>query len=579
MNEMRRPQKPLAAEMISDQRGEPDSALIVWDGLFGFLKRRRRTILATAIAVTVIGIATILLVPWSYKATAIVTLNAYPAIPENPNIHTPIPQTERIQREIQGLQSRDVAGRVIEKLRLEKYEEFDPDKAVAGNIFARAAAWVSGLLPRTGADGMPSRGEVDEVRRSAVVDVFMEKLTVTPVLTSEQIQVTFSSRDPRIAYLAANGVVDTYIESASGLRGQLLQKAADAIQERISSVRDELRDLPVSAGGVNTERQLEAKRTLLQAYIGKLGELLLMKSAIEPRVFVQSRAVYPLQRAGVPLTLGIPVLIIAGVLMGIGVGLVQEGRQKMITSASQVEALLGLRVLAVAGADPNGSERILAGDPKRLARASERIAMELLMARENGRSSLVAFAAPSQSEAKSAICVSVARALARSGHRTLVVDATLSRSSAQARLAAKSTRQGAVSAGGEKGAPAEVELELRRDASGTLDILVTDLDHDSAASEYEKAVDAVQKLAASYEFTLMDIPPVGENPEARYLARHADLAIFVMRRDHDRRDAARAAVAMLRARGVAIIGAVLTRGTFEQGGVLTWAADRLGLRA
>jgi Mrp family chromosome partitioning ATPase len=576
MNEMRRPHKSIAADMVADRRGEPDSALIVWDGTLGFLKRRRRTILATALAVAVLGIAVILLVPWSYKATAIVTLNGYPAIPENPHLNTPIPQTERMQREIQGLQSRDVAARVIEKLQLEKYEEFDPDKAVAGNIFARAGAWITGLLQRGGAEGTPSRSEIAEVRRSALVDVFMEKLTVTPVLTSEQIQVTFSSRDPRVAYLAANGIVDLYIEAASGLRGRLLQKAADAIQDRISSVRDELRDLPVGAGGVNTERQLEAKRTLLQAYIGKLGELLLLKSAIEPRVFVQSRAVYPLQRAGVPLALGIPVLLVAGLLMGVGVGLIQEGRQKTITSATQIEALLGLRVLAVAGTDPKAEGRVLAGDPKRLARASERIAMELLMARDG--SAIVAFAAPSESEAKSAICVGVARALARSGHRTLVVDATLQRSSAQARLAAKSTRQGSVPVGEDGAAPAAA-LELRRDASNTLDILVTDLDHDSATSDYEKAVAAVQKLAPSYEFTLMNIPPVGENPEARYLARHAELAVLVMRRDHDRRDAARAAVSMLRARGVEIVGAVLTRGTFEQGGVFAWAADRLGLRA
>ncbi len=573
MNEIRK--APRATEPGADRRGEPEGTVIVWDGIVGFLKRRTLTIAAMTIAVSLIGLGAIQLMPWSYNASVVIALNAYPAIPENPNIHTQVPQTERMQREIQGLTSRALAARVIEQLGLDRLPEFNPDRVVAGDIFAGIGGWL-GQLRRTGGTGqMPTREELADLRRSAVVDIFMERLTVIPVLTAEQIRITFSSRDPRTAYRVANSIVDTYVASAMRTRGDTLQKAADALQDRIASVKDELRDLPVSAGGANTiERQLEARRTLLQAYIQKLGELLLLKSAIEPRILIQSRAVYPLQRAGVPLTLGIPFFAVAGFLMGIGLGLIQEGRQKTVANAQQLEALMGLRVLGAPDGDHASGSRALTSDPKRVARAAESIAIELLMARESGRSAAVAFAAPSASEAKSTICVEVARALARAGHKTIIIDATVSRSPARARLSAKAAPETPAPAGG---APSPIAgFELRRDPSNALDILSTGLSRDSAAADYEKAGRAFEHLAPSYNFTLIDLPPIGVNAEGRYLARFAEFAVLVIRRDHDLRSAVRAAADQLNANGIRIIGAVLTRGTFERG-VLTWARDRLGL--
>jgi Mrp family chromosome partitioning ATPase/capsular polysaccharide biosynthesis protein len=570
MNEIRRVPKTTASHPRAEPRGEAEGALIVWDGIIGFLKRRKRTIGATMIAVLLVGVTALVLMPWNYKASVIIALNAYPAIPEQPNQHQQIQQTERMQREIQGLQSRALAAQVIQKLKLDQLPEFDPERALAGGIFAR----LGGLIGRSpGPAQIPTGDELADLRRSAVVDLFMQRLTVTPILTAEQIQITFASRDPRTAYRVANAVVDTYISTAMGTRGETLQKAADALQDRIASVKDELRDLPVSAGGA-LERQLEAKRALLQAYIQKLGELLLLKSAIEPRIFIQSRAVYPLQRAGLPLTLGIPFLAVAGFLLGLGVGLVQEGRQKTITNADQLEALMGLRVIGPPDGDTAAANRILNADPKRLARVAESIAMELLMARENARSAAVAFAAPSPSEAKSATCVEVARALARAGHRTLMIDATLRHSPAQARLSSKATREGAVAAS--VGAEPAQTFELRRDASHQLDILATGLDRDSGAADYEKVGNAVQRLTPDYGFVLIDLPPFGANPEARYLARFADFAVLVARRDHDHRGAVRAAVEQLNANGVHVIGAVLTRGTFERS-AFSWVRDRLGL--
>jgi uncharacterized protein involved in exopolysaccharide biosynthesis len=573
MNEIRKVTKPDPAGPRPAPRGEPEGAFIVWDGIAGFLKRRKRTIAATAIAVFVLGLAALLLVPWSYKASAVIALNAYPAIPENPNIHTPIPQTERMQREIQGLQSRALAAQVVEKLRLDQLPEFDPDRIASGDIFARAAA-LFGAFGGSGEGRLPTREEVADLRRSAVVDIFMEKLAVTPIVTAEQIQITFSSRDPRTAYRVANAVVDTYVASAMGTRGETLQKAADALQDRIASVKDELRDLPVGAGGATMiERQLEAKRTLLQAYITKLGELLLLKSAMEPRIIVQSRAVYPMQRAGVPMTLGLPFLVVAGFLAGIGVGLLQEGRQKTITNAAQLQALMSLRLIGAPDGDSASASQALSGEPRRLARAAESIAMELLMAREGERGAVVAFAAPAPSEAKSAIAVEVARALARAGHRTLMVDATLAPSSSQARLSAKATRETPAGA-----ASSASGFELRSDPAHALDIFATGLDRDSAAARYEKAGKAFQSLAPSYAFTIIDLPPLGASAEARYLARFADLAVLVIRRDHDPREVVRAAADQLHASGVHIVGAVLTRGTFERS-LFTWVRDRLGLGA
>src|SRR5262249_4605337 len=109
-----------------------------------------------------------------------------------------------------------------------------------------------------------------------------------------------------------------------------------------------------------------------------------------------------------------------------------------------------------------------------------------------------------------------------------------------------------------------------------VEILATGLDRDSSAATYERVGKAVQSLAPSYGFTIFDLPPFGANPEARYLARFADLAVLVIRRDHDLRDAVRTTADQLNANAVHIIGAVLTKGTFERT-LFTRLRDLLGL--
>jgi hypothetical protein len=104
------------------------------------------------------------------------------------------------------------------------------------------------------------------------------------------------------------------------------------------------------------------------------------------------------------------------------------------------------------------------------------------------------------------------------------------------------------------------------------------LTRESAAADYDRAARAAMKATPSYAFTLIDLPPDGANPGARYLARHAEFAVLVAWRVLDLRDSLRAAARLVQASGVRIVGAVLSRGTFERG-VLSWAADRLRLRS
>ena len=139
MNEIRHPND---YDRRRSAVAEPVSSLVIWDGIAGFLKRRRRTILATALAVLVLGLAALLFVPWNYKATAIVAINAQPAIAENSQNHVQLTPAERMQREIQGLQSRALAAQVIEKLKLDREPEFNPDLRGPG-LIERALASVS----------------------------------------------------------------------------------------------------------------------------------------------------------------------------------------------------------------------------------------------------------------------------------------------------------------------------------------------------------------------------------------------------------------------------------------------------
>ena len=182
---------------------------------FGFadflrvLDERRSLIRNIMLAVSALTLLVLLYLPTLYSSSAVVMLDqrknnvadlssVLSALPTDPS---------SVQNQIQVLSSRELAGRVIGKLKLYDDPEFDP--ALNGNATPDIGDLVRLLNP---ANWGSSRRAGADYERDAIVSAFLRRLDVSALGLSTSITVTFASRDPAKAALIANTLADTYTE-------------------------------------------------------------------------------------------------------------------------------------------------------------------------------------------------------------------------------------------------------------------------------------------------------------------------------------------------------------------------------
>lgn len=128
------------------------------------------------------------------------------------------------------LKSRELAGRVIQRLDLLKHPEFDLRQSAAAFPMSLVPA---GWLPREPA---PS----DEDLLGAAVRVFGKGLKVQPVASSQLVLITFDSRDKALSARIPNTLADVYIESDLDARLQMTQKASTWLTGQLGGLREKL---------------------------------------------------------------------------------------------------------------------------------------------------------------------------------------------------------------------------------------------------------------------------------------------------------------------------------------------------
>lgn len=524
-------------------------AVLLADGLSGFLARRWRLILMCALVVIACGVVAYNLLPGYYRASTVIALKQLPQRDGLVNLQA---NEQRTQLEVQAIQSRELAAAVIDQLRLDANPEFN--SALRGEgLLAHLSTLISELGRILQTSPVPSNAELAALRRTAVIDAFSARLTVSPLRMTGLIQISFVSEDARTAYTAANTLADTYIASAVAARAEALQKSAAALEERIASLRDELREMPARSGGLAAiERQLEARKTLLQSYISRLGDVLLEKSALDSHAVVQSRAVLPLRTTGLPLSRTLPLLALAGLVLGAAIAIWRETTSKTILSPSQLDALFGLRVLASSrrGRAAEEDARIV----------GNQLALELLLARPSGRKSVIALISVSAGKLSQSVALEAARGAARGGRRTLFIEASAIRRQAVGVEDSSNTafqRQDPPSA--QEGVP-----PVRRDETSGLDLLTADLGSRSVAVACEKLRKIVSAMGEAYDLIILHVEGGGTTPEFRFLASLADTAAVIVVEAQTTREELRNALGELALKGLQALGAVVLKPATDQ---------------
>ena len=228
---------PLPESIPGNSRGvgildeDPRSDLV---GLLGILWMRRAIILGTA--ATVVALVTIFVnqITPMYSATAVVILDERKNSVEASNsVLSGLPaDLSTVQNQVQILTSLKLAGRVVDKLKLDRDPEFNPSMAGWSHVLksANPRSW----LPADQKLQAEAQG-IDLARRS-VLRNFLGRLSVNLIGLSTAMNVTFESEDPAKAAMIANAIANAYVEDQLETKFDATQKATKWLTGRIAEL-------------------------------------------------------------------------------------------------------------------------------------------------------------------------------------------------------------------------------------------------------------------------------------------------------------------------------------------------------
>ena len=198
------------------------------------LKRRRRAVwLPTLVAFVLVAIYVNVATP-RYTAESQVLLENQETFFTRPDrVNLSSEQANQVDQEavasqVQLINSRDLARRAIQQLKLQGNPEFDP-LAKGMNPLVR-------VLVLLGLAHDPTRDTAD----ARIVTAFLEKLTVFSPPKTRVITIQFTSKDPDLAARAADAMASLYLQEQSAAKRTTAKDSAESLAAQISDLRTKL---------------------------------------------------------------------------------------------------------------------------------------------------------------------------------------------------------------------------------------------------------------------------------------------------------------------------------------------------
>jgi len=174
---------------------------------------RKWSILALAVLGAVIANLAVSQMDPVYRssATVLIEINPQKLVPigDAPNAAASY-YKEYFQTQAEVLKSREVAQRVITKLKLTKHPDFDPRQKKPSALMKGMNAYFPGLaaLFRD-----PARVDDQASLETEVLKGFADGLSIEPVRLSQLVKVSFEAHDATLAAAAANATAEAYIQA------------------------------------------------------------------------------------------------------------------------------------------------------------------------------------------------------------------------------------------------------------------------------------------------------------------------------------------------------------------------------
>ena len=227
------------------------------------VRARRSWIIVPTLAAFVAGLVFVTLVSPRYTAFTKVLLENeenYFTRPDKATLDLAAPyDPEAVQSEAEMIATADLARKAIAKLGLMENSEFNP--AISRNPFSTLLSLLT--------DG-PRRANAVEDR---VVESFLGRLTVFPILKSRVLQIEFSSADPALAARGANEVADLFLNEKEEAKQNQAKAAGAWLSGKIAQLRAKVAEADAKVEAFRSDSGLLAVANGMTAPSQQLAEI------------------------------------------------------------------------------------------------------------------------------------------------------------------------------------------------------------------------------------------------------------------------------------------------------------------
>ncbi|UFP96567.1 GumC family protein [Gloeobacter morelensis] len=335
------------------------------------------------------------------------------------------------------------------------------------------------------------------------------------------------------------GAVDPVSQTITGQMADL--------EARLSGGRQELASVEASIGRYRgrlatlperqvTLAQLDRQVQLESASYNLLASRLEEAKIAEAQSFANVRVVDPASEPEKPVWPNFPLLAVAGTMLGLGaasgiIALLEAGRKSI--NSQQMQDLLQVPVLASLPLLESSSERLIHAWNRESYRM---LCMNLrfLVPGAPGKAAVIVVSSAVANEGKSTVATNLARAMARAGRRTLIVDADLVRPSLSETFGLEG-RGGLAEWLFHRPSAGSVVNYVQQTAVSNLDVLGAGSLQlpDSGSLLDEEVVDAlIGALEPHYEQIIIDTPPMAGYAHGHSLAARSEGVLLVLRPGH-----------------------------------------------
>lgn len=186
-----------------------------------------------------------------------------------------------IDNQIQILRSRNLMGRVIDKLHLE--EEAKP--APAAPSILSTAIYYANPLHWFGPSSTAKTAEQEKTeRREGLIDGLLGSETVSEIGVSSAMEITYRDPDPDRAAALANAIADAYVEDQLNAKFEATQKASQWLADRLQQLSAQMQSADAAVQQYKAENSITETQggdSLLDQQLVQLnGQLVAARSAL-----------------------------------------------------------------------------------------------------------------------------------------------------------------------------------------------------------------------------------------------------------------------------------------------------------